>query len=317
MNAEVVFLDVGQGDCTIAADLAERAAIVIDCPSGCSQQVVRVLRELRIPSIKLALATHSHWDHMGGLYELVRAYRTHDIQFNLDTNFALTPRAKLKAALRGFAALEDERTILGHAYTGTSGQVGDIRWFAVAPTYGQLAEAQALGDPNYSSVIVRLEIGKLRVLVAGDADSRSWQLALNRGEDLAADVFRLPHHGGGLSSLSQILDVVNASHHIVSVGTTHTHGHPALSTRTALAARTDRARVMCTEVNPICLGSAPLPRAEAAQLPDSARIGVGMRPGNSPCAGTIRFHVNDDGWTVTPDVAAHNHVVGALGNPMS
>ncbi len=325
MESVVIFLDVGQGDCTIVADLVQRAAIVIDCPSGSSQHLVQVLRTLKISGIRLALSTHSHWDHIGGLYEAVRAYHVQEIRFNLDTNFSFNPRerVKLKAALRAFAALEDEGTILGHAYTGSSGQVGDIHWFAVAPTYGQLAEAQILGDPNYSSVIVRLEIGEFRALIAGDADERSWRRVLDRRENLAADVFRLPHHGGDFApgpntaSLNEILDTINASYHIVSVGTTNTYGHPALSTLESLRARTSRARVMCTEVNTICLGSASLPRTEASQLPPSALVGSGMRPGACPCAGTISFHVKDDGWTVIPDVEAHDRVVDALENPMS
>jgi beta-lactamase superfamily II metal-dependent hydrolase len=324
MNTTLMFLDVGQGNCTLAVDHAAGTAILIDCPSGHGRHVAGLIRGFGASSIGLACASHSHWDHIGGMYEAIRACRTYELRYNLDSIVpsGVTEMRKLKAARISFAGLEDEGVTLSPAYGGDAGQVGDIRWTFISPTHGELTAAQGFGDPNYSSVVVRLEIGSVRALVTGDADGRTWRRIFDRSEDVSADIFQLPHHGAALApgpgraGIEEILDAVGASHHVISVGSTNTYGHPAYDTLRVLGLRGDRARVMCTEVNGTCLGGSVLPKPEALQLSGASLGGSGMNERSCQCAGNVLISVDDTGWRVSPDAAAHGHVIDALGNPM-
>jgi beta-lactamase superfamily II metal-dependent hydrolase len=324
MNVTLMFLDVGQGNCTLAIDHAAAMAVLIDCPSGRGRHVADLIRGSGASSIGLACVSHSHWDHLGGMYEAIRACRTYELRYNLDSVVpsGVTEARKLKGARISFAGLEDEGVKLSPAYGGDAGQVGDIGWTFISPTHRELTAAQGYGDPNYSSVVVRLEVGSIRALVTGDADGRTWRRIFDRGEDVSADIFQLPHHGAELApgpdraGIEEILDAVGASHHIISVGTTNSYGHPAYDTLRALGLRGDRARVMCTEVNGTCLGGAALPKPEALQLPESSLGGSGMKDRSCQCAGSVVIKVDDAGWEVSPDPATHGQVIDALGNPM-
>jgi competence protein ComEC len=324
MDVVVYFLDVGQGDCTLAIDRSARMAILIDCPSGRGPQVSELIRHSGGSTIGLACASHSHADHMGGLYEAIRARHTYKLRYNLDSVVASSPKEaiKLKAARRAFAGLEDDGVELGPAYRGDTGQVGDIHWSFLSPTHGELTAAQGYGDPNYSSVVIRLEIGTFRALITGDADGRMWRRIFSRGEDVGASILQLPHHGAEMlpgpdrAGIDEILDAVGASHHVVSVGTTNTYGHPAYDTLRALGLRGNRARVMCTEVNGTCLGSAALPKPQASELPGALLGGVGLSERSCQCAGNVVVTINDGDWSVSPDVTSHDRVINELGNPM-
>jgi hypothetical protein len=132
----------------------------------------------------------------------------------------------------------------------------------------------------------------------------------------------LSHHGAEFAAgkdrmtIDDVLDEVGATHHVVSVGTTNTYGHPHTSTLDALGARAPRARVTCTQVNRTCLAAAALPRAAAATLPQSATLGLGLATAAScPCAGTVRFVLREGTWETSPDVAQHGAVVDSLGDP--
>jgi len=70
-NVVVVFLDVGQGDCTVAIDNENGYAMLIDCPAGRGSDAIRALRSLGVSRLSLAFVSHSDMDHLGGIYETV------------------------------------------------------------------------------------------------------------------------------------------------------------------------------------------------------------------------------------------------------
>jgi competence protein ComEC len=319
VTATVTFVDVGQGDCTVAADLESRRGMVIDCPEGRSALAVEHLRRQGIEELETVVATHNDLDHLGGLYELATQVPVVEIRFNHATVASADPGAsvKLTAALRAFVRLNDGGTQLRPIQAGAEGSVGAVRWRALAPTYRQITEAQGSRNPNHASVVLMLTGSERRFLVAGDADAAVWRDLLEGAADLAADVMLFPHHGAALPAelVEALLDRVGAGHHIVSVGTRNGYGHPSLAVLEALAARS--ARLMCTQVNTGCLGGAALPQDQAREsLPTLAKIGAGLEsPASCPCAGTVRFQVDDGTMDVSPSPSEHAGVVAALESP--
>jgi competence protein ComEC len=315
-------LDVGQGDCTIAVDPDSGGALVIDCPTGGSGLAIKALTDLGVMEIDLAVITHSDIDHLGGMYEVISTIPTRELRYNRDTLMPAdgTEAIKLRAALRGFFGLHETMQLQREAaVSGNAGQVGGIAWQVLSPTTALLDLAQANSDRNLASVVLRLEADGLRVLVAGDADSRAWKRLLNAGHDVTADVFLVPHHGGSFrrgrarASFGEVIDAVGASHHVVSVGTPNQYRHPALSTLTVL--RQKPGRIMCTQVNERCLGAAALPKAEAAALPAHAQGGVGENPNACQCAGSVRVATATTGFDVSPSIPEHAVVISKLGTP--
>ena len=295
----------------------------MDCPAGRSNEAVAALRYVGGARIALAFATHADLDHVGGMYELINSVGVGEVRINLDSIVSADKweRTKLQAALRSIAGLADVGVSVLPCYWQDTGTCGDVLWRALSPTHQLLLMAQGYGDRNIGSIILRLEIGTIRVLIGGDAPAGAFERARSRGETLTADIFRLSHHGGRIDQLGgpdigEVLDYIGAQHHVISAGTGNQYGHPLLETLEALGVRADRARVTCTEINEVCLGGEPVPFFEANSLPELAQLGAGYRAGGCRCAGSVWIQIDDNGWTIQPSREDHARVINALGNPM-
>jgi competence protein ComEC len=269
----VTFVDVGQGDCTVAVDRETHQAVVIDCSAGGVRFALEHLSRESTEELVAAIATHNDLDHLGGLYELAQEANASAVHLNHGTvvHSDVPRRTQLTAALRAFADLEDRGVALEGITAGAVRTIGAIRLLTLAPTHGQITRAQGRRQPNLASAVIRLESRGHVVLIAGDAPADTWTRLLDAGADLAADILLFPHHGAELppALMSRLLDSVAASFFLISVGTRNPYGHPAVSTLEALAAA--RGRLLCTQVNRNCLHGGPLPRTEATEaLPESA-----------------------------------------------
>lgn len=106
-------------------------------------------------------------------------------------------------------------------------------------------DGQTRGDPNNNSVVVRLDLGPRRILLAGDAEggnrirpedaptsapsanSVEGKLLDCCGPDLAADVLVVGHHGSLTSSRSTFIQAVGAKTFVISSGP-HTYSKVVL-----------------------------------------------------------------------------------------
>ncbi len=324
-RASVGFLDVGQGDCVVAVDAATAQAVVVDCPDGGADVAVASARDAGASVVAVLFITHLHADHAGDALDVAREMHAAEVRINLGRRFPVSAqeKSKLTAALRAFAALEDEGAVVNRtAHQGDAGRTGIIEWTVLWPTYGAVLGSLGSGDTNRASLILRFDVEGRRFLVAGDADGRDWHQARASGVELAADVLLVPHHGAempersGRMSIDEVLDAVGARHHVVSVATNNTYGHPHPETLRALGERAASARVLCTEVNATCLGGVPLPAAEAGRLPTLALIGSGLlSPERCPCAGSVRFTLSEVGWETAPSTSQHATVIDVLAAP--
>jgi competence protein ComEC len=323
MKAVACFLDVGQGDCSLFADLEVHEALIIDCPPQAVEVVIDLLNDWGV-ALRVAIISHSDLDHMGGIPSIVERLRPSLVYYNHDWAFepAGKDRLKWRAATTEFRGLEDEAGITtSEAAIPLRGAVGVVGYTFLAPTHGQIGVASMKRRPNHASAIVKVEVGGFAALVTGDADAASWRRLLKANpEAVRSSVLRLPHHGGSLGAknptLNRIFDAVGAQYHIVSVGSNSPYPHPALSTLEALGDYADRARVMCTEVNPWCLGAASPDPSVRVNLPGAALRGLGDSEGALRCAGSVSFDLDGSTVVVSPDVASHAAVMRSLEHPM-
>ncbi|MBV8811489.1 MAG: MBL fold metallo-hydrolase [Acidobacteriaceae bacterium] len=319
-EALVAFLDVGQGDCTIAADLSERRALVIDCPSWGLQRVRDFIRQHNIISIDSVIITHYDEDHFSGIPQLVREFTPGVLYSNPET---LLPDdsslPKYRAALAAFTDLDERGLIeVQAASRDLTGQFGSIGWRLLAPRRADVMKAMQTARPNrnLASAVVRLKLGPATVIIGGDAPLCAWtRIQLDRPDLLRADVFRASHHGSNLRASAKtintatLLSSVGASHVGISVGASNTHAHPGL--HTVHSARLSGARVLCTQVTPRCLG---VPESQQGQDVATERGSVAL-PSDPYCAGTIRVEVAGNFWRVIPSVSEHASRVDGWSNP--
>lgn len=225
---DVHFLDVGQGDSTLI--VCDGEAMLIDGgPSSASQIVFSYIRQ-HVGELDVAIATHPHDDHIGGLSAALNAVPVGVIYSPVsEWNSTCWANMEKYAEAQGtpiVVPMEGDVFLLGSAIV-TIIHCWPEAW-----------------EENDMSIVLRLDYGETSFLFTGDAEIMSEEMMLGEGMPLKADVLKVAHHGSRYSSSPEFLAVVKPEWAVISCGKGNAYGHPneevlqALSHTTVL--RTDQ-----------------------------------------------------------------------------
>ena len=229
-NLTITFLDVGQGDAALIHSPTGRTVLIDAGPSP--TRVADWLRRAGVDTVHLAIASHNHADHIGGM---PRVLETLPVRSYMENGMPATTRtyARIVTLLeeRGTAVLraEPRRIDLG------GGAV--LRVLASAP----YARTQ-----NDASIGLELAYGSFRALFTGDAEERQRRF-WTRDSLRRVQVLKVSHHGSANGTDAKWLAPLHACTAIISVGAKNAFGHPSplvirlLDSSRVAAYRTDRA----------------------------------------------------------------------------
>ena len=227
-------LDVGQGDAILIQTLDR--AVLVDAGAALPGRfdrgrsvVVPALAALGVRRLDLVVATHADIDHRGGLPAVLAAFPYDRLWLPYG---GLTDPA--------FAALREvaERRAVRVEERGAAG--ASARWagLEVAPLWPPRTPRPT--TRNAGSLVLRISVGGRRVLLPGDLPSAQEEAVLARGNQVAADVLVLGHHGSRTSTGALFLDAVAPSLAIVSGPRFSPFGTPHREVRERLRARAIR-----------------------------------------------------------------------------
>jgi len=211
-TAELVVLDVGQGDAILVRD--GRNAVLIDAgPSPSSMRAAAARMGLR--HLDAVILSHPHADHTGGLAGLTGV---------VDVSAVFVP-----------AATVDEFASVGRAVDGLTGrQVGTLEAGSVIGA-GQWrlevlwppAETEPDAECNDTSMVIRLSgPGGISAILTGDAEEAA-QEGMARLRPLEPCVIlKVPHHGSSGGIAAEALSAWQPKVALVSVGAGNEFGHP-------------------------------------------------------------------------------------------
>lgn len=305
-GAELVFVDVGQGDASILVDAGREIAGIVDCPSYGVDAVRDEIHRLGNPDVALLMVSHWDWDHYGGILELVQEFSPARFYYNLASLRAEANSlgsGKAESVLRRIRSLRPKMGCEAlRLNEGVYGSIGSLQWRVLSPNVDE-EEASVLdlaGGKNLASSVMEVSWGDFSALIGSDAPWTVWRRLMG-AYALFPQVFRSPHHGSMSVEkrkrngvFRRLLETMQPEIVVNSVGPASKYGHPNIE---LVAETVDRgSRLMCTRGN--------------------AQCHKGMR-GAAKCAGTVRIKIANGGqYSVDPDQQVHAGAIERFQNAM-
>ncbi|MGI6113189.1 MAG: DNA internalization-related competence protein ComEC/Rec2 [Mahellales bacterium] len=227
---EITLLDVGQGD-SVVVSTPSGHNILIDCgpgPTGGEEDqeiwdagkstVLPYLRYKGINRLDAIFISHPHDDHMGGLSSIINTIKVDrlymppvDYQDSMVT--AIIEEARENNVPMTY--ITDDHSI----------KIGD--WISIKAVHPpDTLKASSTDTANDSSLVLLVTYKRFKMLLAGDIGKLGEQSVLASGNDINADILKVPHHGSKTSSSPEFIDRINPIYALISVGNNN-YGHPS------------------------------------------------------------------------------------------
>jgi competence protein ComEC len=227
----VTFLDVGHGDASFIR-FPHGTTMLID--SGGSYRddidigarvVVPFLRHTRVRRLDYLVATHPQVDHAKGFGAILRDFRVGRFW----DNGALL-RSEWYGVLRAVAV---QRGIYQDivAEGRTTAVIDGVHLKLLHPSATFQPPTKRQGDreetgENNRSLVLKLTYGTISFLFTGDIEHEAEHILVQTGDDLRADVLKVPHHGSRTSSSEPFVRAVDPVVAVFSVPRQSRFGHP-------------------------------------------------------------------------------------------
>jgi competence protein ComEC len=224
---QIYTLDVGQGDSTLVITPEGKSVLIDAGPPQAGDEVVAALRKKDVQSLDLAVATHPHADHIGGMRPVIENFGVKNF---LDSGQVYTSK-EFERMLR---AINEKRIRFIEAKNGMK---FDLDSGVVLEVLNPQGNGQWITDvrrggsvENANSIVLRLSYGNFSMLFTGDAETETEDLMMKSGAPLRAQVLKVGHHGSRHATSSRFLEEVAPEAAVISSGAENRYGHPARQT---------------------------------------------------------------------------------------
>lgn len=223
------FLDVGQGDAAVI-EIPGGKVIVIDAgpqsgeyDSG-ERTVAPYLRRRGISQIDMLIISHPDDDHLGGIPYLLEEFDVREVLASgQPTNTGLYKAYAADVIAEGCTVDTTRRGMM-------RSDVGDVRIYVLSPpsAFIQADTTRRSLNLNMTSVVVRMDYGRVSFLFTGDAETiAEREMVHYYGDFLKCTLLKVGHHGSKTSSTQEFLDVVRPEYAVISVGKFNKFKHPS------------------------------------------------------------------------------------------
>lgn len=204
---DAFFLDVGHGDSAVLRLpdgrhwLIDGGGEVGDDGRVGERAVVPALRALGVRRVDVMISTHPHPDHENGLLAVARALPVGQLWF----------RGSNRGSSAEHRALEERLKARGTRLRDVDVQPPSSRELRAGGVQLRLVRpSPAPGSPllhaNDASLVLEVQAGAQRLLLAGDIEGRSEARLAAEGHLRPTEVLKVPHHGSRTSSSPALLD---------------------------------------------------------------------------------------------------------------
>jgi len=210
---KVSFVDVGQADCIIF-QYGESAMIIDAGGNSGASSLVSTIKNMGISKFDVAVGTHPHEDHIGGLDAVIDSFEISKVYMPKISHTTKTFEDVL-------IAIQNKGLTVTTPVPGSAFTLGeDVQCTILAPN------SASYDNLNNYSIVIKVVYGNTSFLITGDAEAESEEEMLAKGYDLDADVLKVGHHGSTSSTSPAFLSAVSPEYAVICVGEGNTYGHP-------------------------------------------------------------------------------------------
>lgn len=234
LSSEVVYFDIGQGDCTLIRERFSRRVILIDTggkvhfsmpnwkkhPTKTSGEtiVANYLLSKGITRIDQLYLTHQDADHVGNFPSLIQLIKIK--QIIVPAGMENLPSFKHRLA---------KSAVMPEAVKGVTDRV------KLSDPHLKLLHPFARGQgTNADSLVLWLDFYGLKCIFTGDLDRKGELAVSKKYPNLTADVLKMGHHGSKTATDPKFVQQLAPKVAIISAGRHNRYGHPNQETLVTL-----------------------------------------------------------------------------------
>ncbi|HEY7404629.1 MAG TPA: DNA internalization-related competence protein ComEC/Rec2 [Candidatus Angelobacter sp.] len=221
---EVTAIDVGQGDSLLIVS-PEGKTMLIDAGGSISRVhsefdfgedvVAPYLWSRGLEHLDVAVLTHAHADHIGGLARVLEDFHPTQLWVGINPDNEETQQLYQAAAANQVSV---------HQHTeGDEFDWGGIKIRVLSPPPNWRPKAK---HENEDSLTLLITYGKTSALLAGDLVKNMEKLVAT--ESPRADLLKVAHHGSATSTTPELVAAVKPRFAVISAGRGNSFGHPKL-----------------------------------------------------------------------------------------
>ena len=219
---EVTAIDVGQGDSLLIVS-PEGRTMLIDAGGSIGpvhsefdfgeDVVAPYLWSRGLERLDVAVLTHAHGDHIGGLARILEDFHPAELWVGINPDTAATEQLYQAAAANHVAVRQH-----------TAGDVLDwggsrVRILSPPPDWQPKPKHE-----NDDSMAILVTYGETSALLAGDLVKKMEKFVAT--ESPHADLLKVAHHGSATSTTPELLAAVRPRFAVISAGYGNSFGHP-------------------------------------------------------------------------------------------
>lgn len=219
-NMIVHYINIGQGDATYIK-MPSGEDILIDAGNkGKGDEVVAYLKKQKVDDIEIMVSTHPDADHVGGLDEVLAAFRVESVYAPKVSHTTQAYKDFLLAVKREKLTIKPVK----------AGMVLPIKNKTVKATFIAPVKDYKKTDLNNWSAVLHVKYNKNSFLFTGDAEELAEKDMIASKKLSKIDVLKVGHHGASTSTTQAFLNATKPIYSIISVGAKNSYKHPTVQT---------------------------------------------------------------------------------------
>ncbi|HBY2624749.1 UNVERIFIED_CONTAM: MBL fold hydrolase [Clostridioides difficile] len=206
-------IDVGQGD-SILVQTPTNKNILIDGGDEDSENIIiSYLRQKRIKTIDIIIATHPDSDHIGSLDNVIK-------KFNVNSIYMPEQSTDSEAYQNLINSCTDKNLSIQYLYKNDVLNIdNNINIYVLSPSYIQ-------EESNLNSIVFKLTFNDNSFLFMGDAEEENEKEILHSFKLNNINFIKIGHHGSNSSSSLEFIKKISPDIAAISCGYKNQYVHP-------------------------------------------------------------------------------------------